>query len=205
MPLTLPSSGSNDDAETATCATTRVRALQSMSRVLGGIVPGALLRAIEQVVFEATERTGMRYGRHLRRITYNLSQRPDLITSSSSASPLTLAQRLLNMPPAAWHEGTPTGACHEAFRLQKSRTGDVKGLVEDFSTDAIVSASLGCDGRRGDGGTGGASKDEDEAGRIMCRRCGSFDLEVRQMQTRGADEAMTNFVKCKRCGQRFKM
>jgi len=40
---------------------------------------------------------------------------------------------------------------------------------------------------------------------LRCRRCGSSDVAWEQKQTRGADEAMTVFCTCTKCGLRWKM
>jgi DNA-directed RNA polymerase subunit M/transcription elongation factor TFIIS len=38
---------------------------------------------------------------------------------------------------------------------------------------------------------------------IQCKKCGSNDVDTEQKQTRSADEPMTIFCMCKRCGKRF--
>lgn len=40
---------------------------------------------------------------------------------------------------------------------------------------------------------------------IQCKKCGSNDVDTEQKQTRSADEPMTIFCLCKRCGKRFTM
>ena len=40
---------------------------------------------------------------------------------------------------------------------------------------------------------------------IKCGRCKSTQVSVEQKQTRGADESMTVFVQCEKCGLRWKM
>jgi DNA-directed RNA polymerase subunit M/transcription elongation factor TFIIS len=40
---------------------------------------------------------------------------------------------------------------------------------------------------------------------IKCGRCKSTQVSVEQKQTRGADESMTVFVQCDKCGLRWKM
>jgi DNA-directed RNA polymerase subunit M/transcription elongation factor TFIIS len=40
---------------------------------------------------------------------------------------------------------------------------------------------------------------------IRCGRCKSTQVSVEQKQTRGADESMTVFVQCEKCGLRWKM
>ena len=40
---------------------------------------------------------------------------------------------------------------------------------------------------------------------IQCRKCKSNDVDTEQKQTRSADEPMTIFCLCKRCGKRFTM
>lgn len=44
---------------------------------------------------------------------------------------------------------------------------------------------------------------EDVRGGMRCRKCGSNDLLVETHQTRAADEGMTQFVTCKRCGAKW--
>lgn len=44
---------------------------------------------------------------------------------------------------------------------------------------------------------------EDVKGGMRCRKCGSNDLLVETHQTRAADEGMTQFVTCKRCGAKW--
>ena len=45
----------------------------------------------------------------------------------------------------------------------------------------------------------------DAAGTLMCNRCHSHDVQVEQKQTRSADEGMTIFCECRKCGLRWKM
>lgn len=40
---------------------------------------------------------------------------------------------------------------------------------------------------------------------LRCRRCGSGDVQCEQKQTRSADEAMTVFVTCSKCNNRWTM
>jgi len=40
---------------------------------------------------------------------------------------------------------------------------------------------------------------------LICNRCHSRSIEIQQQQTRGADEGMTVFCTCKKCGMRWKM
>ena len=40
---------------------------------------------------------------------------------------------------------------------------------------------------------------------LKCGRCKSTQVSVEQKQTRGADESMTVFVQCEKCGLRWKM
>jgi DNA-directed RNA polymerase subunit M/transcription elongation factor TFIIS len=40
---------------------------------------------------------------------------------------------------------------------------------------------------------------------IQCRRCKSSEVDTEQKQTRSADEPMTIFCLCRKCGQRFRM
>ena len=40
---------------------------------------------------------------------------------------------------------------------------------------------------------------------LRCRRCGNPDVVADQKQTRGADEAMTIFCTCTKCGNRWRM
>lgn len=43
------------------------------------------------------------------------------------------------------------------------------------------------------------------SGALTCNRCLSHDVEVHQKQTRSADEGMTVFCVCNKCGMRWKM
>lgn len=42
-------------------------------------------------------------------------------------------------------------------------------------------------------------------GLLVCKRCHGNNIDVKQQQTRGADESMTVFCSCDRCGLRWKM
>ena len=44
----------------------------------------------------------------------------------------------------------------------------------------------------------------DKEGFFTCFKCGSKKTSFFQMQTRGADEPMTNFVTCLSCGKRWR-
>ena len=46
--------------------------------------------------------------------------------------------------------------------------------------------------------------EEDGESHIKCRRCKSDDVDIRQAQTRSADESATLFYKCNSCNQRWK-
>jgi transcription elongation factor S-II len=41
-------------------------------------------------------------------------------------------------------------------------------------------------------------------GFYTCKKCGSKHTTYFQMQTRGADEPMTNFITCINCGNKWK-
>ena len=47
-------------------------------------------------------------------------------------------------------------------------------------------------------------KMEGKPGIFKCFKCQSNKTHFYQMQTRGADEPMTNFVNCLNCGKRWK-
>ena len=49
-----------------------------------------------------------------------------------------------------------------------------------------------------------AAEDEAYCGMFKCGRCKSMKTTYYQMQTRSADEPMTNFVTCINCGKRWK-
>jgi transcription elongation factor S-II len=44
-----------------------------------------------------------------------------------------------------------------------------------------------------------------EDGVLKCRRCNSCDISIHQKQTRSADEGITNFCECLKCGLRWKL
>lgn len=48
-------------------------------------------------------------------------------------------------------------------------------------------------------------RDEDSGQFIECRRCKSQSVDTEQKQTRSADEPMTLFCMCRKCGLRFTM
>ena len=48
------------------------------------------------------------------------------------------------------------------------------------------------------------AKNSNKEGFFKCHKCGSKKTNFFQMQTRGADEPMTNFVNCLNCGKRWK-
>jgi DNA-directed RNA polymerase subunit M/transcription elongation factor TFIIS len=43
-----------------------------------------------------------------------------------------------------------------------------------------------------------------ETGSLKCKKCGSFEVESYQVQTRSGDEAMTTYAHCIKCNTRFK-
>lgn len=48
-----------------------------------------------------------------------------------------------------------------------------------------------------------SEKTTSSSGLFQCRRCKSFDVDTEQKQTRSADEPMTIFCLCTKCGLRF--
>ena len=46
---------------------------------------------------------------------------------------------------------------------------------------------------------------EDYRGLVQCKKCRSFRTTYTELQTRASDEAMTIFILCADCGNRFKM
>ena len=48
-----------------------------------------------------------------------------------------------------------------------------------------------------------SEKTKSSSGLFQCRRCKSFDVDTEQKQTRSADEPMTIFCLCTKCGLRF--
>jgi DNA-directed RNA polymerase subunit M/transcription elongation factor TFIIS len=48
-------------------------------------------------------------------------------------------------------------------------------------------------------------KVQQDSGALMCNNCHSHDVEVHQKQTRSADEGMTVFCECSKCGTRWRM
>lgn len=44
---------------------------------------------------------------------------------------------------------------------------------------------------------------EGNVGMEQCRKCKSRDVEMTSRQVRGADEGMTTYLRCRRCGQRW--
>ena len=48
------------------------------------------------------------------------------------------------------------------------------------------------------------ARDEDYDGILQCRKCKSNKTEYYQLQTRSADEPMTTYATCKKCGNKWK-
>jgi DNA-directed RNA polymerase subunit M/transcription elongation factor TFIIS len=48
------------------------------------------------------------------------------------------------------------------------------------------------------------SRDDDYDGILQCRKCKSNKTEYYQLQTRSADEPMTTYATCKKCGNKWK-
>lgn len=162
----------------------RVGGLRLVTFLVAGGSP-AWYRTLEHRVFELTDSTGLDYVATLRRIVHNLTQRPDLIGSHPDT--------IVMMSSDEWHQNTPVADWNDRFRAQIERTQEVVTRVETFDAEqlgALVRQTSGPD----DGST-----------QLQCRRCGGHDLKITQAQTRGADEAMTNFIRCKACNKRWKM
>mmetsp|Transcript_41188 Transcript_41188/g.39694 ORF Transcript_41188/g.39694 Transcript_41188/m.39694 type:complete len:215 (+) Transcript_41188:254-898(+) len=60
------------------------------------------------------------------------------------------------------------------------------------------------DARRSDWVKEQLQKDSSNKGFFTCKKCGSKNTSYYQMQTRGADEPMTNFITCLDCGNNWK-
>ncbi len=45
----------------------------------------------------------------------------------------------------------------------------------------------------------------DESSFIQCKMCKSYAVDTEQKQTRSADEPMTIFCSCRKCGKRFRI
>ena len=107
------------------------------------------------------------------------------------------------------------------FNLKKNQSLCAKILSSELNPSEVVSmspADLASDqkkvereqtqkenlaARRTDWATEQA-KNSDKEGFFTCFKCGSKKTNFYQMQTRGADEPMTNFVNCFNCGKRWK-
>lgn len=142
-------------------------------------------RTLEHHVFELTDCTGLDYVATLRRVVHNLRKRPDLVGSRPD--------RIVMMAPEEWRRGTAVAEWHDAFEAQIRRTQEVVTRVETFDAEQLGSLVRQTSGP------------DDGSTQLKCRRCGGHDLKITQAQTRGADEAMTNFIRCKACNKRWKM
>lgn len=66
------------------------------------------------------------------------------------------------------------------------------------------SKQFAMDSRRSDWAREQAKNSKANVGMFTCKKCKSKNTDYYQMQTRGADEPMTNFVTCMDCGAQFK-
>ena len=94
----------------------------------------------------------------------------------------------------------------------------VPGLLDMYSTDQLVCLDNATMARHTDveaweRGFQQKLKSEEElssrappvsSNLVRCRKCKSQDISTNQVQTRGADEAMTVFHECNNCGIRWK-
>lgn len=163
----------------------RVAGLQLLTEFVGGASSPRWYRTLEHHVFELSDSTGLDYVATLRRIVHNLRKRPDLVG--------TPPDQIVMMSPEEWRRGTTVAEWHDAFEAQIQRTQEVVSRVETFDAEQLGSLVRQTSGP------------DDGSTQLKCRRCGGHDLKITQAQTRGADEAMTNFIRCKACNKRWKM
>lgn len=84
-------------------------------------------------------------------------------------------------------------------------TMDPKNLASEVKKqerEEVQKANL--DSRRTDWDQEQAQKGGANQGFFTCKKCGGKRTNFYQLQTRGADEPMTNFVNCYDCGNRWK-
>jgi transcription elongation factor S-II len=70
--------------------------------------------------------------------------------------------------------------------------------------ERIESEKANLDSRRSDWAKEEAQKNSKNQGFFSCRKCHNRNTTYYQMQTRGADEPMTNFITCLDCGNNWK-
>ena len=108
------------------------------------------------------------------------------------------------------------------MRDQKNPTLKVRALMSDISPmdlvtlgpkdlaselkkqERVESEKQNLDSRRSDWNREEAQKNSKNQGFFSCRKCGKRNTTYYQMQTRGADEPMTNFITCLDCGNNWK-
>ena len=79
---------------------------------------------------------------------------------------------------------------------------DLASEVKKQEREETQKANL--DARRTDWDQEKAQQSGKNRGFFTCKKCGGKNTNFYQLQTRGADEPMTNFVNCYDCGNRWK-
>ena len=104
---------------------------------------------------------------------------------------------------ALYLDGDKACAAEVMKQAKDHAARDGKGTYEALLRSYAYAAR---EGKRRAAATGEQDDEEDElpaADMLTCGKCGGSDITLRQVQTRGADEAMTVFAVCAACGNRW--
>jgi len=161
--------------ESATVAAQRATVLKELTKVLSGLVDAWQL---ERQIFLYAQGAGAgawhAYTFKAVEVVHYLESGGAKVRGEGDAKDLT---QLPWLPPSVLHGGSSTASCKSACHLR----WDTMRRLQEVSLKVP----------------------DDVQGGMRCRRCGSNDLLVETHQTRAADEGMTQYVTCKRCGTKW--
>lgn len=154
----------------------RIRAVQLLFSVIGDFV---IARSLEETIYSASLTRGLVYGRKLTQLVHSISLNPQLVSKYNNNTLVLLDDTTLSV-------GTPVETWWIEHMQKLSYQRMVLAEREIYEQDELTQT-------------------DNSTAVFVCFKCHSKSIETEQKQTRGADEAMTVFCKCRNCDTRWRM
>lgn len=167
-----------DDTTEPIASSTRIRAVRLLFTVT---VDLSIARSIEENIYHASNTRGFAYADKLTQLVYAITLNPTLAHEQRYPHSV-----LVLLDDKTLSCGTPVEVWWQEYAKQLAYQRMVLAERELYETEEM------------------AHTDNHNAA-LVCFKCHSKSIETEQKQTRGADEAMTVFCKCRTCDARWRM